>query len=107
MKRALPFSPNAKLESRVDARQGASLHASTGIAGRLLELSVARIRGLHTQACAYLRGRAAARRERLFDYQRDAREGFLSCATDGGDLERRQRCWERHETNDARAWGSV
>ena len=107
MKRALPLSPAAKRKPHVDGRSGASLHASAATTGRLLERSVAQIRRLRARTRAYLRARAAARRERLFDYQRDAREEFLGCATDGSDLERRQRSWERSERIDAQGWGGA
>ncbi|MEP6656374.1 MAG: hypothetical protein ABJC33_04020 [Betaproteobacteria bacterium] len=105
MRHALPIDPQGP--RRLDGAGPAPRRASTATAGRLLQWSLARIAGLHAEVRAYLRARATARRERLFDYQRDAREEFLGCATDGSDLERRQRSWERSEMSDAHGWGSA
>ncbi len=66
---------------------------------------IGRVRGLMHRLRDGMRRRwraqAAVARERLYDYERGARERYFAAAPDAADLERRQRGWERAEPH---AW---
>jgi len=93
---------NAGMKAAPDAAALPSPSQCVGGAGALTTAMARTFRRAgRAFAAARERARVAAlpRRDRRGDWQTAARERYLDCAVDRSDLERRQRAWERDESN--------